>query len=47
MEEKYSKMWFYRTWKKLTVAIKFFLILWFLPTETYNLLQIAEESSEM
>ena len=33
--------------KETHAAIKFFLNLWYLPTETFNLLQIAEESSEM
>ena len=33
--------------KEISTAIKFFLNLWYLPTETYNLLQIAEESSEV
>ena len=33
--------------KETRTAIKFFLNLWYLQTETYNLLQIVEESSEM
>ena len=33
--------------KENHTAIKFLLNLWYLPIETYNLLQIAEESSEM
>ena len=33
--------------KETRTAIKLFLNLWYLPTETYNLLQIAEESLEM
>ena len=33
--------------KEISTAIKFFLNLWYLPTETYNLFQIAEESSEV
>ena len=32
--------------KETHTAIKFFLNLWYLPIETYYLLQIAEESSE-
>ena len=33
--------------KEAHTAIKFFLNLGYLPTETFNLLQKAEESSEM
>ena len=33
--------------KETRIAIKLFSNLWFLPTETYNLLQLAEISSEM
>ena len=33
--------------KETSTGIKLFLNLWYLPTETYNLLQIVEESSEM
>ena len=33
--------------KETCAAIKFVLNLWYLPTETFNLLQIAEDSSEM
>ena len=33
--------------KETHTAIKFFLNLWYLLIETYDLLQIAEESSEM
>ena len=30
--------------KEISTAIIFFLNLWYLPTEAYNLLKIAEES---
>ena len=33
--------------KETRTAIKLFLNLWYLPTETYNLLQLAEKSLEM
>ena len=33
--------------KETRTAIKLFLNLWYLPIETYNLLQLAEKSSEM
>ena len=33
--------------KETRIAIKLFLNLWYLPTETYNLLQLAEKSPEM
>ena len=33
--------------KETRTAIKLFLNLWYLPIETYNLLQLDEKSSEM
>ena len=33
--------------KETRMAIKLFLNLWYLRTETYSLLQLAEKSSEM